>query len=274
MSAAMPESSGARFTLERPPIELAVAEIRYRGDVNLIPQATGLAFREALRGCGLDMDGFDPVATQEVNFEMTSTGGHAVARTADQGWVCRDSATGLVVTLMPSSLAVQTRVYKRWSETLEPPLRSALEALTGMLAPTLRTRIGLRYVNRFVDYAAATPGAWAARFDQGLLGPLVAGPLVRGIRGSQQQLELGWADGLAGVVRHGAFLDAAANHSFSYLLDIDIFDAATEAFDAADLAERMTALNRKSAELFRSLLSEAHLDERGLAEDATAGESS
>lgn len=264
MGSAASEGSGPRFTLDKPAIELAVAEVRYRSEASLISQAAGLDFRQALRDCGLDMDGFEPMATQEVNFEMTPAGGHASARTADQGWVCRDTRTGLVITLMPGSLAVQTRVYRRWSETMQLPVATALNALRDLRAPTLRTRVGLRYVNRFVDYAARVPAAWSTRFDNGLLGPLVAGPVTGLVRGSQQQLELAWPDGLGGLMRHGVFADAAANHSYSYLIDIDLFDGSTEPFDAEECMERITMLNRRSAELFRSLLSNQHLDERGI----------
>src|SRR5664279_3505097 len=185
MGSAAPEDYlGSRFTLDKQAIELAVVEIRYRSETGSISQAAGLEFRQALRDCGLDMDGFEPMATQEVNFEMTPAGGHATARTADQGWVCRDTRTGMVVTLMPGSLSIQTRVYRRWSETMQPPVATALNALRDMRAPTLRTRVGLRYVNRFVDYAASVPAAWSARFDAGLLGPLVSGPITSLVRGS------------------------------------------------------------------------------------------
>lgn len=273
-AAASREDLGHRFTLDKPAIELAVAEIRYRSEAGSISQAAGLEFRESLRACGLDMDGFEPMATQEVNFEMTPAGGHATARTADQGWVCRDTKTGMVVTLMPGSLSIQTRVYRRWSETMQPAVTTALYALRDLRAPTLRTRVGLRYVNRFVDYAASAPAAWSARFDKGLLGPLVSGPIASLVRGSQQQLELGWPDGLGGLIRHGAFADAAANHSYSYLIDIDLFDGATELFDADECLERVTTLNRRSAELFRSMLSSTHLDERGIHVEAGEGEPS
>lgn len=239
-------------------------EIRFLPVGEAIPQETGLAFRQELRGSGIDMDGFEPVVTQELNIEMTPTGGQATNRSTSQGWVCRDTATGLVVTLMPFSVGVQTQRYARWSETFEPILTRALAAAGEILRPSLRTRIGLRYVNRFVNPEARRPADWDAKFDKTLLGPVVSGPLVDLIKASQQVLELGWDDGVAGVVRHGAFVDPAAAHAYSYLLDLDVFDGATEPFNSDDCLQRLTRMNRKSADLFRSLLTGAHLEERGL----------
>ncbi len=264
MSAAVQEQSGKRYTLEKPAIELAVAEVRFRADASVISERSGLAFREILRGSGLALDGLDPVVTQELNIEMTSTGGRATSNSASQGWACRDSTTGLVVTLLPFSVAIQTHKYLRWSETFQPLLTAALAGANELLAPSLRTRIGLRYVNRFVNPAATQPADWSGRFDPALLGPLVAGPLAGLIKGSEQQLEIGWDDGVTGMVRHGAFVDPAVGFAYSYLLDLDVSESTTEPFDPSDCLDRLIGMNRKSAELFRSLLSGSHLQQRGL----------
>jgi uncharacterized protein (TIGR04255 family) len=257
-------TSGARYTLAKPAIELAVAEVRFQAGPGAVPEGTGLAFRDAVRETGLAMDVFEPVIAQELNIEMTPTGGNATSVSAAQGWACRDSATGVAAVVMPFSVAVQTREYVRWSVTFEPILTPALRAVRELLGATLRNRVGLRYVNRFVDVAARTPSDWATRFHPSLLSMFTAGPLAQLAKSGQQQLDLAWDDRTVGTLRHGAFVDPTVNHAYSYLLDIDVSDAATEQFDPANCLELLTAMNRKSAELFRSLLAEDHLDERGL----------
>ena len=264
MDAALQNKSGKRYVLDRPAIELAIAEVRFLSDVEAIPQETGLEFREAVRGSGLAMDQLEPIVTQEINIEMTPAGGRATGRSAAQGWACRDTGTGRLVTLMPFSVAVQTQGYGRWSDTFEPVLAVALEGVGALLQPSLRTRVGLRYVNRFANPNARSAHDWASTFDAALLGPVVAGPIADVIRSSQQQLELSWDEGIGGLIRHGAFVDPAVNGAYSYLLDLDLSDSSTEPFDPSDCLRRLTALNRKAAELFRSLVTESHLEERGI----------
>ena len=271
MTATPPAQSGSHFTLAKPAIELAVAEVRFRSDNETILEPVGLAFREAIRVSGLALDSFEPVVAQEVNIEMTNAGARTTGATASQGWACRDTVTGIVVTLMPFSVAVQTRAYARWSETFQPILEAALDGVAELLGPSLRTRIGLRYVNRFVDPEAHRPGDWAARFHPSLLGPVTSGPLAECITSSQQQLEVAWEGGLSGLIRHGAFVDSAVGRAYSYLLDLDVSDGATEPFDRSECLERLTQMNRASAELFKSLLAEHHLEERGLSVEVDEG---
>lgn len=263
MATAPQYRSGLRYTLAKPAIELAVAEVRFVAVAGAVAEPVGLQFREMLRDTGLAFEGFEPVVTQEVNIEMTPTGGKATGASASQGWACRDATTGILVTVMPFSVAVQTRAYQRWSATMAPVIDSTLRAATELLKPSLRNRIGLRYVNRFANPEARSPQDWVAQFHPSLLGPVAQGPLAEHVRSSQQQLNVGWEGGLTGLVRHGVFLDAAVNNAYSYLLDLDVSDTATEHFQAQGCLDRLTEMNRASAELFRSLLAEEHLDSRG-----------
>src|SRR6476660_5029050 len=103
MSATLQGQSGKRYTLDKPAMELAVAEVRFRSETAAINQDAGLAFREMVRSSGLAMDGFEPVVAQEVSIEMTPTGGRATTNSASQGWACPDTTTGLVATLISVS---------------------------------------------------------------------------------------------------------------------------------------------------------------------------
>jgi uncharacterized protein (TIGR04255 family) len=271
MSVTSGNGTGLRYTLAKPAIELAVAEVRFVAPSGSVTEEIGVAFREAIRRAGLAMDGFEPVFAQEIKIDMGAQGGTASSTSASQGWVCRDTETGMAVTVMPFSVSVQTNRYTRWSETLQPYLTAALEAAADLLAPTLRNRIGLRYVNRFGDPSARTLREWAPRFVPEFLGPTAAGPLADLVKSSQQLLELHWGDGLAGTLRHGAFVDPALDDAYSYLLDLDVFDQATEPFVASQCLERATAMNRRSAELFKSVLSDDHLELRGLSVETSEG---
>jgi uncharacterized protein (TIGR04255 family) len=255
---------GQRFTLDQPSIELAIAEIQFAPQPGgVVPQAVGLAFRDRLRAAGLKVERFEPVIMQEVGVEVTQTGGRATTRSATQGWVFNDETTGRAVTFMPYSVAVQAERYVRWGETLRPVLEAAMAAFADMIGPEVRSRIGLRFVNRFVDHTAKTAQHWIPQFDLSLLGPVANGPLAPLIRNTQQQLELAWPDGVVGLLRHGAFIDASVGGAYSYLLDIDLSDSATEKFDQVEVLDRITELDRRSAQIFKNLLSPVHLARRG-----------
>jgi uncharacterized protein (TIGR04255 family) len=271
MSGVASRQTGEHFTLAKPAIELAVAEVRFDSAIGAVSQELALAFRQKIRDSGFGMEQLEPVVTHEVDIQMGPEGGRAVGRAAAQGYVSRDAETGVAVTLMPTSVGVQTNGYVRWSQTMQPVIQTALAAVAELVGPTLRKRIGLRYINRFVDPARRAPSDWAGAFEPWLLGPTTEGALAPRIRSSQQQLELAWDDRTNGVLRHGAFLDPAASGACSYMLDIDISDTDTEVFDSAECSARITGLNRQAAELFRDVVRQEQLDERGFKVEVEEG---
>lgn len=261
MSAA-PVDGGQRYTLARPAIEVASAEVRFVQVVPSIDQAQALSLREALRTTGAEFKSMDDAARQEVVFTM-SPGGGEVASNAVRGWSFVDQGAQLHVNLLPDVLLVQSNAYRRWRETFKPVLEAALGWLETSGVAQLRTRTGLRYVNRLVDTDCRAPGDWNGRIAPGLLGPLTTGPLVDRIVGAQQQLQLRNPDGSDAMLRHGPFQDPAADQAFSYLLDLDVFDTSAEAFTADSTIEALTRLNRTAATMFKDVLTPEQLDARG-----------
>ncbi len=264
MATAVRDVTGRSFTLKKPAIEVAVAELRFPPNADVVTQEAGLAFRDHLRDAGYVMDGFESAVTQDFSVEVTQTGGQTTTNVSARGWQLKDNASGLAVVLMPSSLVVQTNRYSRWSESLEPVLLTSLALLPDLLEVSMRTRVGLRYVNRFSDPTATSPSAWATKFDETLLGPISGGPLREKILSSHQQLELDCGAGVFGVLRHGAFVDSAAQRSYSYLLDIDVFNPMTERFDADTTGEIFKSLNREAASILKDAMSRELSEERGM----------
>lgn len=264
MTAHVQESSGDRFTLARPPIEVAAAELRYPATGPEIPQKVALELRSRLRAIGLRMDGLEQSVQQEFSLEVSPDKAAASSNISSRGWQMTDSHQGLTLAIMPTSLSVQITAYARWSKSLEPVLREACEVLRDLVGLELRSRVGLRYINRFTNPEALSAADWVGRFDGNLLGPVAGGPLAGTVVSAQQQLELDFADGVVGVLRHGPFVDAAVNRTYSYLLDIDIFNTSTEQFDPSQTLELWRRLNRRAASLFKALMSDELSSERGL----------
>ena len=257
-------ASGERFILARPTIEVAAAELRLMSNLLAEEEELALSLRDALRGTGRAFKGMSPAARQEVAVSMSPAGGQAVQGTSVQGWTFHDEPTQMQVTWLPDVLLVQTSAYTHFSATLKPILEAALTWLDENARVQLRTRAGLRYVNRIVDESASTPRAWQGRVNDWLLGPVIAGPWAEHVEQAHQQLDLLTPDSTNVTLRHGPFRDAAARNSFSYLLDFDVFDASTEPFSATGELELLTRLNHTAATIFRGTLTPEFLEQLGL----------
>lgn len=250
-----------RTLLARPPLELAIAEVRLSPHVGKIDDETGLALREGLATRGWVFPTFDVVREERVTVSMALGAPTQQVSTVASGWqmVSADGATQ--VTLMPSSLVLQTRAYERWSVSLRPLLEATLEAVAQALRPALHQRIGLRYVNRFVDASATSPASWTERINPNLLGAACHPVLGQHVRAAQQQLEMVLEEAAGALLRHGPFVDAGVGNATSYLLDIDVFDAKTGSFDTSAIVERAEELNRTAAVLFQAAITPEFLRE-------------
>lgn len=257
--------SGERFVLARPTIEVAAAEIRLTSTMGATAEELALSLRDALRSTGLAFKVMNPAARQELAVSMSPVGGQAVQGTSVQGWVFNDETAQMQVTWLPDVLLVQSGFYTHFSETLKPVLEVALRWLDENAHVQLRTRAGLRYVNRLVDEEATAPQAWQGRVQDWLLGPVIAGPWAERVEQAHQQLQLRNADSTNTALRHGPFRDAAARNRFSYLLDLDVFDASTEPFTASSALDLLTRLNYTAATVFRETLTSEFLEQLGIA---------
>lgn len=267
------QPSSGRFMLSSPQIEVALAEIRFSPLQREIAIHEALAFRDALRAVGVELEAVQPAAARELSLAMTPEGVQSSLVAQANGWQISDAAHQTVVTVLPAVVSMQTTQYERWSVTMRPALEALLAAVGEMLSPQLRSRVGLRYVNRLAGAAAGTASYWSTRIDPGLLGALNEASFADRVTGSQQQLDLADGPGRGRTIRHGCFRDAANRNSFSYLLDIDSFDTTTEPFEAAEIVGVAEELNRVAAQTFRGALTDAYSAELGLVPAGSAHDS-
>lgn len=257
---------GVHFVLTKPSIEVALAEFRFSPIERVVDAGVALEIRTALRAAGFEFASVQPAAAKELSVSVTPSGVQSSTVAQANGFQLSDPGHHTVVTILPSSVAVQVNRYERWSISLRPTLDALLTTVGDVLEPQLRTRIGLRYVNRFADARARTASHWTTRIDPELLGPLCKQSFADRVTSSQQQLDLSETTGRGQTLRHGCFQDSANRGTFSYLLDIDAYDTATELFRPNEVLDVVEALNRASAKTFRWAITDAYADELGLEE--------
>jgi uncharacterized protein (TIGR04255 family) len=248
-----------RTLLVKPPIELAVVEIRFATDATDVDSTVALAMRAALASVGQDFPRLERTQENRVEIQLDPVAGPQtrVAQFA-RGWQLHAVDGSSIVTIVAGAVVLQTNRYERWSVTLRPAVLAMLKVVDSHLAPTLVARIGLRYVDRFVD-TTATAATWTGRINPDLLG-VVSHPVFGShVRSAQQQVEINLGPAHGAMLRHGPFADPAVGGAVSYLVDIDVFDAESTAFEPEALTVRAETLNRTAATLFQATLTREYL---------------
>lgn len=246
--------SGDHYVLDRPVVEVAVFEIRYASGLSGVSIEQGFALRDRLQGATmLDAWRVERSQTQEMMLQLGPGGPVGQQRSSD-GVKLSQATTGVEVSVFPTLTSVQVKTYARWSASFRPIIEAALRAVEEVLAPASRERLGLRYVNRFVDDETITPRMWADRLQPSLVGFLVDGPYADHVIGAQHQLELSLDDKTRATLRHGLVPGERPGAPYAYLLDIDVFDISTEIYSADEAVIVAEHLNRSAAELFRRSL--------------------
>lgn len=245
-----PLEQGRRFTLDKPQIEVAAAELRYLAVAPSVSEASALAVRAALREAGFDFAGMSPLLQQEVTVSLDEQGGQSVTGVANQGWLLVDEQTDIRLNLSPSMLVAQTGRYERWSVTFKPVLAAVLPVLVAELGVELQSRVGLRYVNRFVDRSVEQAAGWNGRIAPALLAAVVDTPFGGRLLEAHQQLAVANDDGTRTLLRHGAFPDPAERGAYSYVFDIDVFAERTEPLAPEAVLGTFEQMNRTAAKAF------------------------
>lgn len=251
-----------RTLLARPPLDLAILEVRFEAAVSAVPVAVAVEMRRLLAEQGRPFAALAPTHENRVEFAVMP-GGDAQPQTQEvsQGWQLHATDGSAHLTVMPRAVAIQTTRYERWSVTLRPVLEIVADTIAAGLEPGAVTRIGLRYIDRFVDRDAHTPEAWTGRIDPSLFGAVTNPTFGRLVRSALQQVELALGDTQGALLRHGPFADQAAGGAVSYLVDIDVFDTYPAAFDPPEIVERAETLNRTAASLFQLTMTKDYLRE-------------
>ena len=248
--------------LARPPLEVVIFEIRTIADSDIVlGSAEGLRLKDAAIAAGVQVDRLEQ--TQQQGIRMQVGPGEQQAPVIEKrtvGWQLI-SNDGSIMSLSPGTVSIQTTQYVSWEETFRPLLKGALRAFGEVLQPQVRQRVGLRYVDRLVDPDACSATSWRGRVMDSLLGPVADPALGSRIISSQQQVELEIGEQRHALLRHGPFADGALHGATSYLLDIDVFDMATVAFEVDTALDVADDLNHIALSLFQAAITPEYLAE-------------
>lgn len=251
-----------RTLLARPPLDLAILEVRFEAAVPAVPVAMVVEAQRLLAERGSPYAALVPAHENRVELALSPAGkAQPQTQQLSHGWQLHAADGSAHLTLMPRAMAIQTTHYERWSVTLRPALEVVATAIATGLEPGAVTRIGLRYVDRFVDRDARTPDAWSGRIDPSLFGAVTHPTIGRLVRTALQQVELALGGAQGALLRHGPFVDQAAGNAVSYLVDIDVFDTQPAAFEPAQIVKRAEVLNRTAASLFQLTMTKDYLRE-------------
>jgi uncharacterized protein (TIGR04255 family) len=248
--------------LARPPLEAVICEVRASSDVGVaLGSAEGLRLKEVATNAGLQIDRLEQTQQQGISVQVgMGTEPTPVVGTRSVGWQLV-SAEGSIISVSPGVLSIQTTHYVSWEATFRPLLTGALAAFVEVLQPQIRHRLGLRYIDRLVNAQATKATAWRGRVTDSLLGPIADAALGDRVISSQQQVELDISGRTRALIRHGPFADGAVRGAISYMLDIDVFDVGTEAFEAANVTVAADELNKIALSVFQASITDSYLAE-------------
>ncbi len=247
-----------RTLLIDPPLEVAIAEVRFGTEKSEISSEEAFLFRAVLEAGGTAFPRMEPALQQQMQFDASS-GLPPQVTTQSRGWQFVSFDSLVQVTLMPQMLTLQTSKYERWSTSVGSVLERLLGEVENLLQPSVTNRIGLRYVDKFVDRDVNDASGWRGRIDDSFLGPIIHSSLGSLVIGGQQQLDLQLDPTHGAVLRHGPFRDDSSGGSVSYLLDIDVYEARADRFDVRTVLDSAEQLNRTALALFQSAVSHDYL---------------
>lgn len=250
--------SADKTVLANAPLEVAIIEVKFTSTAVEVPVEVAARVRDALvEAVGIDFPTLQPAMQRAMQINFNADG---ASWSGDQttGWQVASSDGQYSATLFPGSVVWQVGDYKRWSLSMRAPLEVLLGAVETDLAPSLVQRIGLRYVDRFVDPSCMALRDWVGKIDGTVLGPLGNPVFGAMVRGAQQQIELALDGRHGALLRHGPIPDQASK-TVNYLLDLDVFAHGANAFIVADIVATAERLNRTALSLFQQCVSTDYL---------------
>ncbi len=252
----MPLPQPDRTLLAVPPLVVTLSQVKFDArDEAATPEMGARLLEHARR---LDMPEMTQIHHQQVVISWTP-GEVQQAPRQPAGWQFMTKDHILVLTVLRDQMSLETRSYGGW-DAFAAAWATAVEMLVEVVGPELRTRLGLRYVNR-VTPAGVTTAAELQRADlieSSFLGPAVGSALSEYVTATEGRVALSFPDGTDALVQHGV---VAESESQAFVLDIDCFRTQATQFDAGDVTEASAGLNKRSLQVFQTVVREPLRDE-------------
>lgn len=221
-----------RRELRHPPIELIIAQIRFPTLAELFANDGFVSFAKAMR------DEYPNASPEsQISIEVSPD------RVSEQGrtpvWRFEDLNAEWTLTLAPSFLALETRQYQTFPD-FRIRFVEAWSRLVESYQIRFRTRLGLRYVDRFSDDKQSDlPEHWIALIEPSIFPMRMIGEQLPQTGRVEHRVEIAKDLGLTfrSMYKSGP-RDLQANREF--VLDLDCYDVSRAGVDR--VGEKMDVL--------------------------------
>jgi uncharacterized protein (TIGR04255 family) len=248
-----------QMVLARTHVDVAAADVRFVLGDHEITEASAARIWDSIGRDEFPI--FEPHKQQMVTVQFSPSGTEQSIE-VQQGWLLSTADRSAAVTLLPSTVVVQTQMYKRYSESLASRMAAVLPLFAKSTGAGRVTRLGLRYVNRFRDEDALTPQFWRNLIDLSFGAPL-QGPLSDLVVAQQQQLQMKLDSTAWARIQSGLLEEPGQPTRFSFLVDLDVFREATLDYDETAVANQLRQLNRTALALFAHVVAPQYLEGLG-----------
>jgi uncharacterized protein (TIGR04255 family) len=239
------------------PLASVITQVRFSSVLTLLTQEGLIPFQERVRKT---YPLFEPVTTSGFQLGIGAEG-PSLQPVSGQVWKMSDPTGAYIVTLAADAITLETKRYpgrkaflERWAQLLH--------WLAETYEPALAVRAGVRYTNRIEDDGSADislclnpslTGFGSASFSEILQQSISEASVKVG----EGQMVMRWGIVPPNVTFIPDILPAGATKS--WLIDIDVFNEDTIAFDANQLALCAETLAERAYAVFRWSVTDAGL---------------
>ncbi|WP_159440845.1 TIGR04255 family protein [Jatrophihabitans endophyticus] len=248
-------SSPDRRPLPNAALSLVATQVRFDAQRDAVPGELLGGLQDQLAVSGHPYPQVAQLSAQELLVSLN--GPLPAGPTERRGWRLTSEDDAWHLSLLPDSVSLETPQFTGFDDML-PRVLTALDAVTAQAAPTLVTRVGLRFINLLP--APETDGSdenWQQRLNAVLAAPLSDDTLRDGVLAFEQRMLLEIDDQIRSSVRSGPVHDGDGQRRF--LLDIDTYTETSTLWASTQLPELISQLNDVSVSLFQHLVSESML---------------
>ncbi len=249
-----------KYQLARSPLALVVCQIQYEEILSVSDARFLLQFHQALGGRDGKYPLVDRLQEQQLSVGFGPAGPQSTASQLQTGAQVLSQDKRWTISVLPTSVAIQTTKYSTWSGEFRERLHEVLDIVGELVSPHTEQRLGLRYVDRIADPSFSTPQNWRGYIVDELLGPILHERLGPAITSSQQQINIDADEDIRCGLRHGFHADTARNGALTYTLDFDVYREGVRAFDTSDIKAAVDTFNRLALQLFQQTVTPRMLE--------------
>ncbi|MFF7074214.1 TIGR04255 family protein [Streptomyces pseudovenezuelae] len=229
--------------LDNPPIALVVCQVRHETEFAASDATRALGIKDSLNW----QTDLDESVTQSLSVAVGQT------LTASQtpvmrGWQMRSPDGGWTVNIQPDHFAIETNAYEGWDK-FKDRLENLITAVSENVSPSLRHRVGLRFVNQITHPSVEEPHDWREWIGEKIYQGQLYESSGDSLRAAMQVFEVATPDGNTLVMRHG-FQTPNQGEPRKYILDNDCSQSGSLKFDPPALTQTVESLHKLALRAF------------------------